>query len=154
MLKHIHSILIVDDDRNTIKLLEKVLQRKYRTLSALSGEEALRILARENISLLITDHCMPGMTGTELIRQSRTLNPSLICMLMTGKTDVDVFIDALTKSRALRVINKPWDPIKIMQDIHTALEKHEANVMNKESMTKLREATESLNRLARINQQE
>ena len=149
MLKKAHTILLVDDDRNTLILLEKVLRRKFKTVTAGSGEEAVKIIEQQDVSLLITDHCMPGMTGTELIRKSHSLNPSMICMLMTGKNDVGVFIDALTKSRAIRVIKKPWDPDKILQDIQAALERHEAHLRDKQAMNRLKEATESLNKLAK-----
>ena len=148
MLKQVHTILIVDDDRNTLRLLEKVLGRKFRIITAASGEEAAEILRRQRVSLLLTDQCMPGMTGTELIRESRSVDPNMVCMLLTGKDDVGVFIDALTKSRAIRVINKPWNPDKILADIQAALEKHEAHLSERQSMNRLKEAKESLKKLA------
>ena len=148
MLKQVHTILIVDDDRITLRLLEKVLGRKFKIITATSGEEAVETLRRQQVSLLLTDQCMPGMTGTELIRESRSAYPNMICMLLTGKDDVGVFIDALTKSRAVRVINKPWNPDKILADIQAALEKHETHLNEKQSMNRLKEARESLKRLA------
>ncbi len=148
MLKQVHTILIVDDDRNTLRLLEKVLGRRYTIMTAASGEEAMEILRRQPVSLLLTDQCMPGMAGTELIREGRSLCPNLICMLLTGKDDVGVFIDALTKSRAVRVINKPWNPEKILADIHAALERHEAQLKDRQAMNRLKQAKESLKKLA------
>ena len=148
MLKQVHTILVVDDDRNTLRLLEKVLGRQYTIMTAASGEEAMEILRRQPVSLMLTDQCMPGMTGTELIREGRSVYPNLICMLLTGKDDVGVFIDALTKSRAVRVITKPWNPDKILADIHAALEKHEAHLKERQAMNRLKEAKESLKKLA------
>ena len=148
MLKQAHRILIVVDDRITLRLLERVLGRKFNIITAMSGEEAVEILRQQQVSLLLTDHCMPGMTGTELIRECRSAYPNMICILLTGKDDVGVFIDALTKSRAVRVINKPWNPDKILADVQAALEKHETHLREKQSMNRLKEARESLKRLA------
>ena len=114
MLKHTHTILVVDDESTSLLMLEKVLRTSYTVITARSGAEALDVLKREEISLLITDQRMPGMTGTELLRESQSLRPGMVSMLLTSNNDTETFIDAITKAGALRVINKPWDAANLL----------------------------------------
>ncbi|HEY7543453.1 MAG TPA: response regulator [Blastocatellia bacterium] len=146
MTKRAHKILIVDDEPVNRKLLEKLLAQNHNPISASSGQEAVEILSREDVSLLITDQQMPGMKGTELISLAREINPDMVCMLMSGVTDTGVFIDALTKSGAVRVINKPWKARALLQDIEAALDRYESFLESKQSIDRLKHATESMDR--------
>src|SRR6185295_17374266 len=75
MLKQTHTILVVDDEPSSLLLLERVLRPLYKVITAGSGEVALEVLKTEEISLLITDQRMPGISGTELLRESQLLRP-------------------------------------------------------------------------------
>src|ERR1051326_8687680 len=130
-------ILIVDDDQTNLKMLAKVLQRHYRVCAAHSGAAALEILKREDVSVLISDQCMPGMLGTELLSRAHTINPDMVCLLMTGSNDAEVYVEALTRSGAVRVIKKPWDPDKLTSAVQTLVEKYEKLRRQKESMKML-----------------
>lgn len=98
-------ILAVDDDpiilMNTAALLEDL---GHRVFEAGSGQEALDHLARNpGIDLLITDHAMPGMTGSELIDAARALRPELSVILATGFSGEEVI-----RARGLTRLNKPY----------------------------------------------
>lgn len=144
MLNQQHTILAVDDEPANLRLLERVLRHDYKVMTATNGEEALAILRREKISLIITDQRMPGMTGTELLRKSRTLDPDMVRMVVTANTDADTFIDAIKNSGAIRVINKPWDPDKVLELVRSALEKYEVLVGNKQAINQLKQANADL----------
>src|SRR5689334_7757794 len=103
-----HLVLLVDDEPINLMMLKKVLRAKFNVKTAGTGQEALAILKGEAISLLITDQRMPGMSGTDLMRESRLLNPDLFCILMTAENDMDTLINAIVESGPIRVINKPW----------------------------------------------
>lgn len=99
------TILAVDDDpiilMNTGALLEDL---GHQVFEASSGQEALDQLKRSpEIDLLITDHAMPGMTGSELIDAARALRPELSVILATGFSGEDV-----VPSRGLTRLNKPY----------------------------------------------
>jgi signal transduction histidine kinase len=84
------SVLVVDDDSlvlmNTTAMLEDL---GHRVLEATSGEQALRILRRENaVDIVVTDQLMPGMTGTQLIETIRSDHPDLPVILATGYADL------------------------------------------------------------------
>lgn len=86
---------------NTAALLEDL---GHQVVEADSGQEALECLAqRPEIDLLITDHAMPGMTGSELIDAARSLRPDLSIILATGFA-----AEAVTQARGLTRLNKPY----------------------------------------------
>jgi DNA-binding response OmpR family regulator len=76
------QILIVDDDKNTRRLYQVVLENEgYRVLSAENGNEALSVMAQEHIDLVVLDIMMPGMDGyefTKILRESRDSLPILM----------------------------------------------------------------------------
>ncbi|MEE4265630.1 MAG: response regulator, partial [Desulfobacteraceae bacterium] len=65
------SILIIDDERDMLQLLKRSLEpdMKCRILTAQSGKEGLRILARESLDLVLADIKMPEMSGLELLER-------------------------------------------------------------------------------------
>jgi DNA-binding NtrC family response regulator len=99
--------------------------------------------------MLITDQRMPGMSGTELLRKSHTIDPDIVCMLITSENDAGTFIDALMHSGAIRVINKPWKPDQLLEVIEAALEKQETLSEAKKAMNQLKRASESLDRVVK-----
>jgi len=149
MLSENHRILIVDDEPVNLLMLEKVLRRKYEVVTAKSGYEALKILHRETVSMLITDQRMPGLTGTELLRKSRSINPDMVCMLITAESDSGTFLDAIMNSGAIRVIKKPWDPEKLLQTVETSLEKYESRCETKKAISELKKLNEQFDKTVR-----
>ncbi|HKV42009.1 MAG TPA: response regulator [Blastocatellia bacterium] len=149
MLKLQHTILAVDDEPANLRMLERLLRSNYKVLKAENAEDALKILQRENVSLIMTDQRMPGMSGTELLRKSRALNPDIVHMVVTGNTDSETFIDAIKNAGAIRVINKPWDPDKVLQMVQMALEKYEVLVANKQAISQLKQTNQVLDRMSK-----
>ncbi|MGH9763014.1 MAG: response regulator [Blastocatellia bacterium] len=149
LAKHKHTILAVDDEPANLRMLERLLRTEFRVLKAESAEEAMKLLQHEKVSLLITDQRMPGMSGTDLLKKSRAIDPDMVRMVITGNTDSETFIEAIKNSGAIRVINKPWDPDKVLASIKTALEKYEVLIANKQAIDQLKQANQVLDRIAR-----
>lgn len=79
-------ILVADDDRNTRLLFETVLKRAgYTVLLAKDGVEALEVMDREHVDLVILDIMMPNMDGYELTRELREFNPTLPILMVSAK---------------------------------------------------------------------
>jgi CheY-like chemotaxis protein len=122
MGEHKAVILCVDDEQNPLKLRKLVLQRAgYEVLTASSAKEALEVVASRKIDLVLSDHLMPGMHGTELAEQIKAKHPKLPVILLSGvnelpagSTIANAFIskiegpDALCKEVAA-VLNLPLD---------------------------------------------
>jgi CheY-like chemotaxis protein len=103
------SILAVDDNRGAVGVLAEILDFKgYEVFTAYSGAEALQILDRHAIDLLLTDVKMPEMNGVELYRETRKSHPNLPTILMTAYTADDLIQEAMTEG-IRSVMTKPVD---------------------------------------------
>ncbi len=103
------TVLFVDDERNILISLKALFRGRYRILLANSGTEAIEILKRERIHVLVSDQRMPGMEGVELLRQAKLLSPSTLRLLLTGYADLKAIVDSINEGEVFRFINKPWD---------------------------------------------
>lgn len=82
-------ILCVDDEENQLAVRKLVLESEgYVVLSASSGQQALNLLALHDVDLVLSDHLMPGMVGTELARQIKLRNPDLPVILISAVNEV------------------------------------------------------------------
>lgn len=80
------QILVVEDDINTRKLMKAILAGNgYSAITAADGIEALKILDKQHIDLIVMDIMIPGMDGYELTRQLRESDYSLPILMVTAK---------------------------------------------------------------------
>jgi DNA-binding NtrC family response regulator len=100
-------ILIVDDEKNTREGLRKALESPgYRILLAASTREALQIMERTRVDLIVTDLRMPGEDGLELMRRGRMLRPDMSVILLTAYGTVQTAVKAM-KNGAYDYLTKP-----------------------------------------------
>src|SRR5215475_8464530 len=117
------TVLVVDDEPAIVDSLHKILEREsLRVLTAGSGGEALEIIRREPVSVLITDLVMPGMSGIDLLRASRSLSPETETVLMTAYGTVENAVEAM-KQGAYDFVTKPLKRAQIVRVVGKALEK-------------------------------
>jgi CheY-like chemotaxis protein len=89
MSDHKAVILCVDDEQNPLTLRKLVLQKAgYEVLTANSGKEALELAASRHVDLVLSDHLMPGMHGTELAQQLKAEHPKLPVILISGVNEL------------------------------------------------------------------
>ena len=89
MISNNITILCVDDEEIPRTLRKFILQKKgYRVLTATSGSEALAMLDKEGVNLVLSDQIMPGMTGTELTKRIREAYPSMPIVLISGVNEI------------------------------------------------------------------
>ncbi len=100
------TLLIVDDEEKTRRILKINLQEKYRVLQAQNGQEALAILQHEPIHLVLTDLRMPVMSGLELLQQMQELNLNIPVIIVTAYGTVENAVEAMKKG-AYDYILKP-----------------------------------------------
>jgi CheY-like chemotaxis protein len=82
-------ILCVDDEENQLAVRQAVLEKAgYLVLTAHSGQQALNLLDSHRIDLVLSDHLMPGMTGTKLARQIKARNPKLPVILLSAVNEL------------------------------------------------------------------
>jgi response regulator RpfG family c-di-GMP phosphodiesterase len=127
-----YTILVVDDEPANLRMVERLLRKDYRVMTAASGEEALEILSFEKVDLIITDQRMPGMSGTDLLRESMHTTPDATRIILTGFSDIESLIEAINTSRVYKYVSKPWDPVNLRVIIDQALNDHQKQVDMKE----------------------
>jgi two-component system response regulator HydG len=103
------TILVVDDKQNMRSMLAKVLAQEGRVLQAAGGAQALALLERQTIHVVLCDLKMPDMDGLEVLRQVRQLSPQTEFVLMTAYASVATAVDAM-RGGAYDYLQKPFDP--------------------------------------------
>jgi DNA-binding NtrC family response regulator len=120
------TILIADDDKNVLAGLEFLLSEEgYHTIKATTPAEAVNIVNRQNIDLLLTDmnfkqDTTSGREGISLLKNLNQVDASLPIIVMTGWATIDVAVEAL-KSGANDFVQKPWNDERLLSLIQTQL---------------------------------
>lgn len=114
----LEGLLFVDDEENILSSLRRLLRKQpYRCYFATSAEEGLRLLASEQIDLVVSDMRMPVMDGAQFLSQVRQKHPSVVRMLLTGHSDISATIEALNRGGIYRYISKPWEDADLLEII-------------------------------------
>lgn len=114
------SILYVDDEMINLLSFRAVYRSKYNILTAISGEEGLEILDKNEVHIVITDQRMPNMTGVEFLEKVIEKHPAPMRILLTGYTDMSAIIAAVNKGNIYHYLNKPWDDKEMSRIIEEA----------------------------------
>ena len=117
-----HSILIVDDEALTLRTIGRALETEgYDVLSAINGEDALKIIAEEKPDLALLDVVLPGINGIEVLAQARKISPAMIVVMMSAYHLVDRAVEAM-KLGAHDFLIKPFHISDMVSTIQRATE--------------------------------
>jgi two-component system NtrC family response regulator len=116
------TILIVDDEKNYLVVLEALLSPEgYEIMTSDKAQEALRLIQESDIDLLLTDMKMPGMTGMELLEEVKKIKPEVPVIMMTAYGTIEMAVEAM-KKHAYDYITKPFQNEELKLTISKALE--------------------------------
>ena len=115
------KILFLDDEERILNALGALFRYKYQVFTATTGEQALNILRRCHVHVVVSDQRMPGMTGVEFLRQAKAVSPNTVRILLTGFSDLSAIIDSVNDGEVYRFLNKPWGNQEIQAVIADAL---------------------------------
>lgn len=122
--KHTGRILFVDDEQNILSSLRRLFRAEgYEIFLATSGREALTILEKEAIDLVVSDMRMPEMDGAAFLKQVATRWPEVVRILLTGYADMTSTIAAINEGHIYRYLSKPWEDNDIKLSVRHALER-------------------------------
>jgi response regulator RpfG family c-di-GMP phosphodiesterase len=116
------TILFVDDEERILRSLRMLFAASYRVLMTTNGHEALEILRKERVHVLVSDQRMPVMTGVELLRQARECSPPSMRLLLTGYSDMEAIIGSINEGEIFRYINKPWNAEDFRRTVGEAMD--------------------------------
>lgn len=117
-----YKVLLVDDEPDNLALLYRTLRGKYELLKTTSPIEALDILSKNHIDLVISDHKMPEMDGVEFLKRVYDNYPDTMRLLLTAYTDASILIDAINYAKIYRYIKKPYEPNELLLTVANTLE--------------------------------
>lgn len=116
------TILIVDDEKNYLVVLEALLaQEGYEIVTADNARSALRLIEESDLDLVITDMKMPGMNGMDLLEESKKIKPELPLIMMTAFGTIEMAVEAM-KKQAYHYITKPFQNEELKLTIKKGLE--------------------------------
>jgi diguanylate cyclase (GGDEF)-like protein/PAS domain S-box-containing protein len=120
------TLLVVDDEENVLHAIRRLLRNEgCQVLVATSGEEALELLASNDVGVILSDQRMPGMTGTELLQRVRKMHPNIVRIILSGYSDASTIADAINKGAVYKYISKPWDNAELVALVRKAFVRYE-----------------------------
>ena len=135
-------VLVVDDEPELCRALGKLLMRNgYEVITAGNGEEALELLRRHEVDLVLSDLQMPRMGGVELLKAGRVVSPRTEFVIITGHGTIEVAVDAM-KRGAYDFVEKPFSTATTLKVVRKALEKQRLRLENRQLRRRLREIQE------------
>jgi len=121
-------ILVVDDEKVVTQLFKRALEEKnYEVLTAENGCEALQRIEKRSFNLLIIDLKMPGMSGVDVLKEIKKINPYIEVIVITGYPTVELAVEAI-KIGAYDFICKPFEMDKMRLTIEGCLERQKLNI--------------------------
>ncbi|MES2703573.1 MAG: response regulator [Bacteroidota bacterium] len=143
------TILYVDDEHHNLVSFKAVFRIKYNVLTAISGEEAIKLLHNNLVNIIITDQRMPQMTGVEFLESILDEFPDPIRILLTGYADMNAVIDAVNKGKIFHYLSKPWNEEELDLAITRAYDVYKQKMEEKEMNEQLSLSNEQLEFLLR-----
>lgn len=138
-------LLFVDDDEGILGSLKRVfMDENYVIHTALTGEEALKIMKTAHVNLVISDYKMPGMTGTEFLREVKAQWPEVIRIMLTGYGDIQAIMGAVNEGAVYKFMTKPWNDDDLRLTVSLALQQYVLMQENKDLKIRTKEQEDKI----------
>lgn len=140
-----NTLLIVDDEANILTALGRLFRRDgYRLLSASSGQDALALLAENEVGVILSDQRMPDMSGIQFLREARERWPDTVRIMLSGYTELSSVTDSVNKVAIYKFLTKPWDDEALREVVRKAFHLYQVTRENTRLNSALKEANASL----------
>ena len=137
-------LLIVDDEPAVLEVFHEYLGLQgYSVSTAPSGEEAVRVIPQLLPDIILTDINLPGLSGLEVMRFAKTVDPEVGVIVVTGHASASNAIEALRQG-AFNYITKPFDLDEIHEVVERAIANRRLKAINRELVEDLRQKNEIL----------
>lgn len=134
-----HSVLVVDDEKNILKVVSATLkQNDYEVETARSSEEAIEKFNQNVFDLIITDLKLPGKTGIDLLEYVKARDADVPVIMITAFGTIENAIEAMKKG-AFNYLTKPINPDELLSVMKEAIEKYELRRENISLKSELRQ---------------
>jgi len=117
-----YPILYVDDEPENLITFRYAVEDRFEVLTAQSGAEALSVLERDDVAVLLSDQRMPGMSGIELCEAAKQMRPDVVRIIITAYSDLQVAVQAINRGQVARFLTKPWQDAELVQVLSASVE--------------------------------
>jgi DNA-binding NtrC family response regulator len=114
-------VLFVDDEARVLVALKAIFRHDYQVLTANGGAAAIDLMRDQAIDVIVSDQRMPGLTGLDVLRTARELQPRAIRLLLTGYSDLNAIIGSINEGEIFRFVSKPWSNEKLRDTLASAV---------------------------------
>ncbi len=114
------SLLLVDDEERILRSLAMLFRANYAIQITTDPQEAIAIVQRAPVHVIVSDQKMPLMQGADLLREIRSKSPNTMRILLTGYSELDAIIASVNEGEIFRYINKPWDAAELKKTVEQA----------------------------------
>jgi len=147
-----HTILIVDDEEEIRRSLERVFKKDgYEVRKADGPLKALEILKSQPVAVVISDYEMPEMDGLTFLKRTKQSFPDAVRIILTGKGDMKALVAAINEGEVYRFVLKPWDNDELRVTVRRAIEQQELLAENRRLAQTVREQREEIRELEHAN---
>jgi DNA-binding NtrC family response regulator len=134
-----HRILIVEDDEVFLRPLQRTLEvAGYEVLAVPSGEDAIDLLKRDDVELVLTDRRLPGIDGVELVRRIKAEHPDLAVVAMTAYGTIGSAVEAM-RVGAEDYLVKPFDAAEALMVVRRSIELSELKAASRATIRRNQE---------------
>ncbi len=134
-----HRILIVEDDEIFLRPLQRTLEvAGYEVLVVPSGEDAIDLLKKDDVDLVLTDKRLPGIDGVEIVRRIKADHSTLAVVVMTAYGTIGSAVEAM-RLGAEDYLVKPFDAAEVLMVLRRAIEFHELKAANRATIRRNQE---------------
>lgn len=142
------KILFVDDEVLLLNSIKRQFRRDFDITMAESGAAGLAAIAEQGpFAVVVSDYNMPGMDGVHFLNAVYQAKPETVLVMLTGRADLDLAIEALNHAHISRFLNKPC-PKQILQDtLADGLEQYRLRMSEQLLKAQLQTANRELNLL-------
>lgn len=140
------NVLFLDDEEKVLNAVKRIfINEPYGVAVAANYAEAMSIIAREKIKVVLSDQRMPDIPGVEFLRRVRVQYPQIVRILFTAYADLTAAEQAINVSEVFRFINKPWHPDELKATVVNAMYHHDLMMENRRLFESLKVKNEELN---------
>ncbi len=126
------QVLALDDEVNILNSLKRAFRdESFDLYATTSPEEALEVLRREDIKVVISDQKMPKMEGVEFLKCVKEIKSDVVRILFTGHADIQTAENAINQGEVYRFVNKPWNDHDLKEILRDALNHFDLTAENK-----------------------
>jgi diguanylate cyclase (GGDEF)-like protein/PAS domain S-box-containing protein len=115
------TIVFLDDEENILRALQRTLRGYgWQILTTTDPDEALILMARHHVQVVVSDQRMPKMSGVEFMSQIKELYPDSIRIILSAYADLETVTDAVNHGWVYRFLTKPWDNKELLHELEQA----------------------------------